>query len=138
MALQYNSGWERDSPGQQAVKIQRAPAGFAKSCLTYLFCGLAVSFALWFAGSLYVILADCAQFGNCIRESRRPGSKKIFPSGLDTLLREFSRFGLVITLFIYRYNAELCPQQFMTVQSGLAVGVLFLLAGLIRFVLLRV
>jgi hypothetical protein len=41
-------------------------------------------------------------------------------------------------LLIYHSNAQLCPEQFMTMRSGLAVGALFLLAGLIRFILQRV
>jgi hypothetical protein len=40
--------------------------------------------------------------------------------------------------FIYYPYAQNCSVQFMTVRSGFAVATLFLLAGLIRFILLRV
>jgi len=45
---------------------------------------------------------------------------------------------IALMIFFYESNAHLCSDQFRTVRSGLAVGALFLLATLIRFILLRV
>jgi pimeloyl-ACP methyl ester carboxylesterase len=167
MALQYFSKWGGGNSNQQVSQIQRAPTGFAKILLTFLFCALAVSFVGWLIWSIYATLAEYAQFGNCKIDVMTPliytlpfalGELAIFvflvyprlaPPWLDKdFPNRFKYFiytavgiflaWVALMIFFYESNAHLCADQFRTVRSGLAVGALFLLAVLIRFILLRV
>jgi pimeloyl-ACP methyl ester carboxylesterase len=167
MALQYFSKWGGGNSNQQVYQIQRAPTGLAQILLTLLFCALAISFVGWLIWSIYAALAEYAHFGKCKIDVTTPliytqpfalGELAIFvfllyprlaPSWLDKDFPnrfkyfKYTAFGIFLAwialmIFFYESNAHLCSDQFRTVRSGLAVGALFLLATLIRFILLRV
>ena len=165
MALQYFSKWGGENSDQQVSQMQRAPTGFAQSFLTYLFVVLSITFAVWFIWSLYATLAEYAHFGTCeidvmtplvstlffifgelaifvtlLYHSRLapPWLEKDFPKQFKCTAAGIFVAWIGLMLLIYHSNAQLCPEQFMTMRSGLAVGALFLLAGLIRFILQRV
>ena len=165
MALQYFSKWGGENSDQQGSQIQRAPTGFAQSFLRDLFFALSITFAFWFIWSIYATLAEYARFGNCEiyvmtplfftlffivaelaifvtllyhSQLALPWLEKDFPKQFKSTAAGIFVAWIGPMLLIYHSNAQLCPEQFMTMRSGLAVGALFLLAGLIRFILQRV
>jgi hypothetical protein len=164
MAAQYFSKWDAGDKNGDVYSVQHAPTGATKRRLTYLFVGLAGSYALWFICAIYITLVEYAHFGGCeiyamaplvvtllfvgcagllfgllLYHGQFPNNplEENFPKRFMWAFAGLGAVWLVLTGLIYCLNAATCPIQFMTIRSGLAVGTLFLLAWLIRFVLLR-
>jgi len=93
-----------------------------------------------FVCTLLFVLGELAIFVTLLYHSRLapPWLEKGFPKRFIYAAVVVLAAWIGLIYFIYHPYAQLCSDQFMTMRSGFAVATLFLLAGLIRFLLLRV